>query len=363
MNERDEFLRDRVGTWPARRPGRTPARSHAQRAATAAAPGLSPVSFGTCPAAAAVPAEPSARAHAPASFARPPRTRAPSPAGRVVRSRLRAAGTHPSIAARRPRLAAPGRVDHFRPDQAGAVGREPRGGPIRGGHSYGPARQLQDRRAGQGRGRQDDRRGQRRVDLRRTAPGRPGGGHRRRHRVRQAGQPDRPATSRLVLGAGRRPEPATRFADVRSPGRQQHGRACSCSRGSRPRRGAGCWIRRSTGRPPRGSTAISRSRSSTAARPWTRRSPRRCCGDLDALIVVSSPWVDGASAAGQDHGMAGQPRLTGLLHRTVVVLNDSDGHADKRTRVIAGAAVRQPRPAGGRGALRSRICGPAASST
>jgi MinD-like ATPase involved in chromosome partitioning or flagellar assembly len=26
--------------------------------------------------------------------------------------------------------------------------------------------------------------------------------------------------------------------------------------------------------------------------------------------------------------------LTGLLHRTVVVLNDSDGHADKRTRNI-----------------------------
>jgi len=56
--------------------------------------------------------------------------------------------------------------------------------------------------------------------------------------------------------------------------------------------------------------------------------------DLDALIVVSSPWVDGASAAGQtlewlaNHGMAE------LIHRTVVVLNDSDGHADRRTRTI-----------------------------
>jgi MinD-like ATPase involved in chromosome partitioning or flagellar assembly len=59
---------------------------------------------------------------------------------------------------------------------------------------------------------------------------------------------------------------------------------------------------------------------------------REVLRDLDALIVVSSPWVDGASAAGQtlewlaDHGMSG------LLRRTVVVLNDSDGHADKRTR-------------------------------
>jgi MinD-like ATPase involved in chromosome partitioning or flagellar assembly len=57
-------------------------------------------------------------------------------------------------------------------------------------------------------------------------------------------------------------------------------------------------------------------------------------GDLDALIVVSSPWIDGAAAAGQTldwlvaHGMAD------LLHRTIVVLNDSDGHADKRTRSI-----------------------------
>jgi MinD-like ATPase involved in chromosome partitioning or flagellar assembly len=54
--------------------------------------------------------------------------------------------------------------------------------------------------------------------------------------------------------------------------------------------------------------------------------------DLDALIVVSSPWVDGASAAGQTMEWLADRGLTGLLHRTVVVLNDSDGHADKRTR-------------------------------
>ncbi|WP_374198831.1 MinD/ParA family protein [Mycobacterium sp. MYCO198283] len=56
--------------------------------------------------------------------------------------------------------------------------------------------------------------------------------------------------------------------------------------------------------------------------------------DLDALIVVSSPWVDGASAAGQTMEWLANRGLTGLLHRTVVVLNDSDGHADKRTRSI-----------------------------
>jgi MinD-like ATPase involved in chromosome partitioning or flagellar assembly len=54
--------------------------------------------------------------------------------------------------------------------------------------------------------------------------------------------------------------------------------------------------------------------------------------DLDALIVVSSPWVDGASAAGQTMDWLADNGFTGLLHRTVVVLNDSDGHADRKTR-------------------------------
>jgi MinD-like ATPase involved in chromosome partitioning or flagellar assembly len=54
--------------------------------------------------------------------------------------------------------------------------------------------------------------------------------------------------------------------------------------------------------------------------------------DLDALIVVSSPWVDGASAAGQTMDWLADNGYTGLLHRTVVVLNDSDGHADRKTR-------------------------------
>jgi len=56
--------------------------------------------------------------------------------------------------------------------------------------------------------------------------------------------------------------------------------------------------------------------------------------DVDALIVVSSPWLDGASAAGQTLEWLANYGYTGLLHRTVVVLNDSDGHAEKRTRQV-----------------------------
>ena len=56
--------------------------------------------------------------------------------------------------------------------------------------------------------------------------------------------------------------------------------------------------------------------------------------DLDALIVVSSPWADGASAAAQTMEWLAAHGRTGLLHRTVVVLNDSDGHSDKRTRAV-----------------------------
>jgi len=54
--------------------------------------------------------------------------------------------------------------------------------------------------------------------------------------------------------------------------------------------------------------------------------------DLDALIVVSSPWADGASAAARTMEWMDDQGLWTLLDHTVVVLNDSDGHADKRTR-------------------------------
>ncbi|GAB7144201.1 hypothetical protein LRC484719_27930 [Mycobacterium riyadhense] len=56
--------------------------------------------------------------------------------------------------------------------------------------------------------------------------------------------------------------------------------------------------------------------------------------DLDALIVVSSPWADGASAAAKTMEWLSDRGLTGLLQRSIVVLNDSDGHADKRTRSL-----------------------------
>ena len=54
--------------------------------------------------------------------------------------------------------------------------------------------------------------------------------------------------------------------------------------------------------------------------------------DLDALIVVSSPWADGASAAARTMEWLSDRGLESLLQHSVVVLNDSDGHADKRTR-------------------------------
>jgi MinD-like ATPase involved in chromosome partitioning or flagellar assembly len=56
--------------------------------------------------------------------------------------------------------------------------------------------------------------------------------------------------------------------------------------------------------------------------------------DVDGLIVVSSPWYDGASAAGQILEWLANNGFTGLLHRTVVVVNDSDGHAPRRDRAL-----------------------------
>ncbi|MGZ4516021.1 MAG: MinD/ParA family ATP-binding protein [Mycobacterium sp.] len=56
--------------------------------------------------------------------------------------------------------------------------------------------------------------------------------------------------------------------------------------------------------------------------------------DLDALIVVSSPWADGASAAARTMEWLADQGFETLLQTSVVVLNDSDGHADKRTRAL-----------------------------
>jgi MinD-like ATPase involved in chromosome partitioning or flagellar assembly len=57
---------------------------------------------------------------------------------------------------------------------------------------------------------------------------------------------------------------------------------------------------------------------------------REVLNDVDALIVVSSPWFDGASAAGQTLEWLANSGYTALLHRTVVVVNDSDSHVEKR---------------------------------
>ncbi|OBH90571.1 MinD/ParA family protein [Mycobacterium sp. E2733] len=56
--------------------------------------------------------------------------------------------------------------------------------------------------------------------------------------------------------------------------------------------------------------------------------------DLDALIVVSSPWADGANAAARTMEWLTDQGFETLLQSSVVVLNDSDGHADKRTRAL-----------------------------
>ncbi len=61
---------------------------------------------------------------------------------------------------------------------------------------------------------------------------------------------------------------------------------------------------------------------------------REVLADVDALIVVSSPWYDGASAALQILDWLANNGYTGLLHRTVVVVNDSDDHAAKRDRAL-----------------------------
>jgi MinD-like ATPase involved in chromosome partitioning or flagellar assembly len=61
---------------------------------------------------------------------------------------------------------------------------------------------------------------------------------------------------------------------------------------------------------------------------------REVLADVDGLIVVSSTWYDGASAAGQTLEWLANSGYTGLLDRTVVVINDSDGRAPKPYRAL-----------------------------
>ena len=128
-----------------------------------------------------------------------------------------------------PRLASRVVQGHLRAGQSRPVARRDPAGRVGEQDQVGAARALQGRRDGQGRRREDDRVRQRRIGVRRAAPGRPRGGHRRRHRVRQAGQPGRPEGAGLLLGAGVRP--ASR--DVRrrpQPGGQQRRRPVRAGR-------------------------------------------------------------------------------------------------------------------------------------
>lgn len=67
---------------------------------------------------------------------------------------------------------------------------------------------------------------------------------------------------------------------------------------------------------------------STMDAPVTQEALR----DINALVVVSSPWADGAAAAAQTMEWLANHGRSELLRRTVVVLNDSDGHSNKKTR-------------------------------
>ena len=59
---------------------------------------------------------------------------------------------------------------------------------------------------------------------------------------------------------------------------------------------------------------------------------RAVVADLDAAIVVTTPWADGASTAHQSLRWLAEHATPGLLRRTAVILNDSDGNADHKTR-------------------------------
>ena len=218
---------------------RKPPRRSMEAAARLAA-AARPATCGTDPSATPVVRPTDATVESPALRTR--RGLGATPAARVVcrPDQGRRPGARPPGAAR-PRLASRVVQGHLRAGQSRPVARRDPAGRVGEQDQVGAARALQDRRDGQGRRRQDDRVGQRRFGFRRVAPGRPRGGHRRRHRVREAGQPGRPEGAGLLLGAGVRP--ASR--DVRrraQPGGQQRGRPVRAGRrgdaGTPPRPGS-----------------------------------------------------------------------------------------------------------------------------
>ena len=68
--------------------------------------------------------------------------------------------------------------------------------------------------------------------------------------------------------------------------------------------------------------------SATADTPVTRA----VAPDLDAAIVVTTPWAEGASTAHQSLNWLAEYGTPDLLRRTIVIVNDSDGNADQKMR-------------------------------
>jgi MinD-like ATPase involved in chromosome partitioning or flagellar assembly len=52
---------------------------------------------------------------------------------------------------------------------------------------------------------------------------------------------------------------------------------------------------------------------------------------IDAAIVVTTPWADGASVAHESLHWLAEYGTRDLLLRTIVILNNSDGNADRKT--------------------------------
>ena len=104
----------------------------------------------------------------------------------------------------------------------------------------------------------------------------------------------------------------------------------------------------------RGWTGTSPSRSSTAARPWTHPSPRRCCGTRRADRRLLT--VGGRRGGGRpDDGLVGRPRAdrTVAAHRRGPQrLGWACRQADQ---VDTGAAVRRPGSGGRRGAFDGHL--------
>src|SRR5256885_653027 len=101
------------------------------------------------------------------------------------------------------------------------------------------------------------------------------------------------------------------MSDARQSCRRRCARCCAATTRS------ACWARAAPARPP--------------SPPASGRSSPRCARKTGWWPSTPTPR-SANSAAGQTMDGLADNGYTGLLHRTVVVLNDSDGHADAKTR-------------------------------